>query len=408
MVGRGFASVITARGKNAKVVVGWDVRDSSVSLANSLTRGLMDSGIHVLEAGLATTPMTRFAGLAYGTAGTVMVTASHNQMWDNGFKLTLNNKPFYGQDLQDVCDVIEKQAFVNGTGSLTCIQVQQLYKESLLKKIIISDQLKVVWIARNSIISSLLEEILGTLPGQHVIKNCTNGLVHSDYDAIFDFDTDGDRLILTDSKKQVWHGDEVLALFALCAQDEIENLQIVFDLKASRVLIKSLEALGIKCHISRVGNCFIDNKMRENGAQMGGETSGHFLFADHNCMIDDGIYTALRLLHCLSRTSSTLNQIRSLLPNLHISKSITVKCGDQDKYAIFSILRNQIKIQDLITDESSEGAILVKNVEGWYVIRLSETENALSVRCEGFNEGALSILQDRLEDVLSVVGLSMW
>ena len=148
--------------------------------------------------------------------------------------------------------------------------------------------------------------------------------------------------------------------------------------------------------------------MREVGAQLGGETSGHYLFYDYNNLSDDGIYSALRMLHYLSELSFSLHEIKALFPPLYITKSIKIKCVERNKHELFEKLRNYIKQENLVVDESTEGAVLVKNIEGWYVIRISETENALSVRCEGLNKNALSMIQDRVEEALSVIGLSLW
>ena len=407
-IGRGFAIIVHKQGLNNSVAVGWDIRSSSFEMANQLIRGLVESGINVIEIGLCTTPMIRFASIAHETGGSIMVTASHNNLSDNGFKFTLNGKPFYDHSLQMLCDVIESGDFPKAQGQVNPMNIRELYKENLTRKLRISDKLSCVWIARNELIANQLGELLECIPGQHFIDNNLNVSKRFKYDVIFDFDTDADRMIMIDNLGHQWHGDETLTALALGMKNREKNLKVVFDLKSSKVLIKWLESLGIDCYICRLGNCFIDEKMREVGAQLGGETSGHYLFYDYNNLSDDGIYSALRMLHYLSELSFSLHEIKALFPPLYITKSIKIKCVERNKHELFEKLRNYIKQENLVVDESTEGAVLVKNIEGWYVIRISETENALSVRCEGLNKNALSMIQDRVEEALSVIGLSLW
>ena len=408
-VGRGFAAIIhQSQDTNKTVLVGWDVRDTSTSMAQNLIRGLVESGIDVIEVGLTTTPMVRFASVSYPSIGSIMVTASHNNLNDNGFKFTLDGKPFYDQSLQRLCDIIESKAFIDGDGSITPVQVQDLYKESILKKICVSEKVKVVWIARNSVILHILEDLLQDLPGQHLIASDLRDVKYFKHDVIFDFDTDADRMMMIDSTGKQWHGDEILAVFSLGMSRSIKNLKVVFDLKASHVLVKWLQSRGIECHICRVGSCFIDERMRAVNAHLGGETSGHFLFYDYHGLSDDGIYAALLMLNYLSEVSINLQDIRELLPQLYISTSIQIPCNDNNKRDIFKRLTSYIKQQNLILDESLEGSILVKQTEGWYVVRVSETENSLSVRCEGFNKNGLHLVEAKAEEALSMVGLSLW
>lgn len=407
-VGRGFASIIAKKKLVNSVAVGFDIRESSIDMANNLIRGLMESGIDVIEIGRCTTPMARFANIAYNVAGSIMVTASHNNLWDNGFKFVLNRRPFYDQSLQELCDIIEREDFVDGSGSLIPVQLKELYKESLLKKITISDKIRTIWIARNEVIAYLLEDILQSVPGHHIIDSNLKDVKYFKHDIVFDFDTDADRMHMLDHIGNHWHGDETLAVFAIALKRKVNKPNVVFDLKSSRVLMKWLESIGIQCHSSRMGSCFIDQKMRDLNADLGGETSGHFLFRDHNELSDDGIYSALRMLHCLSDMSLNLQEVRSIMPTLYISKSMKIKCGENNKNDLFNSLLSHAKQQNLVIDENAEGAIIIRQTEGWYIIRISETENALSVRCEGYNKNGLNMIQDKIEDSLSMVGLSLW
>jgi phosphomannomutase len=407
-VGRGFASIIRKKKLPNSIAVGFDIRESSMDMANNLIRGLMDSGIDVIEIGRCTTPMVRFASIAYKVAGSIMVTASHNNLWDNGFKFTLERRPFFDHSLQELCDIIEREDYVDGSGSLLPVELKELYKDSILKRISISDNVRVVWIARNQVIAYLLEDLLQRVPGHHLIDSNPRDAKYFKHDIVFDFDTDADRMSMLDHLGNHWHGDETLAVFALNMKKYTNNLNVVFDLKSSRVLMKWLEAQDIHCHTSRMGSCFIDRKMRELRADLGGETSGHFLFRDYHELSDDGIYSALRMLHCLSEMSLNLQEVRAMLPTLYISKSIKISCGENNKNDLFEKLLSYVKQENLVIDENAEGAIIVRQTEGWYIIRISETENALSVRCEGYNKNGLNLIQDKIEETLSVVGLSLW
>lgn len=407
-IGRGFSSVLVSNAQKNTVVVGYDVRDSSSELAAKLIEGFIDSGITVLDIGTCTTPMVRFASLLYETSGSIMVTASHNSLDDNGFKFTLNGGPFYDASLQKLCDIIESHSFVDGHGSVTQCRVKNLYIANMIKGLIISDDIRVVWIARNRVITQLLEDILQQVPGQHMIDHDLRDFKYFKPDVIFDFDTDADRMIMIDHNGRQWYGDETLSAFALNMKQDVPDLKVIFDLKASRVLMSWLESIGVRCEISRIGSCFIDQKMKTSNAQLGGETSGHFMFYDYNFLADDGIYAALRMIHYLSRFSGNLQDISQVFPPVHISKSIKISCGENNKHDILDRMKNHVSSNNLVIGTNEEGAILIQNIEGWYLIRVSETENALSVRCEGFDRDGLYTIQDRAEELLSTVGLSLW
>jgi len=409
LLGRAFARVISEEGLSGKVaVVGRDIRETSLSLATKLIQGFVESGVEVIDIGICTTPMLRFAAILYKASGSVMVTASHNDFEDNGFKFTLNGRPFYDRSLQRLCDLIEEKNFIDAQGSVNTYKVRNLYIRNLCKSMVFSDNIKVIWIARNDFITSLLEDILTKMPGQHMICNNIKDFQYFAPDVIFDFDTDADRMMMMDATGRQWHGDETLALFALNLNRTRNDITAIFDLKASRVLMDWLETLGIKCRISRIGSCFIDKKMLDLGAQLGGETSGHFMFNDYNDRSDDGIYSAMRMVHLLSEASTNLQHIKTIFPQIHISKSIKISCGEGNKLEVLERLKNIVRANDLVLHQNEEDAILIKQAEGWYVIRSSQTENTLTVRCEGFDKEGLDSVQAKAEELLSSVGLSLW
>jgi phosphomannomutase/phosphoglucomutase len=144
--------------------------------------------------------------------------------------------------------------------------------------------------------------------------------------------------------------------------------------------------------------------LRQSGAELGGEVSGHFMFKDYNSFSDDGVYSACLMLHYLSDFDS-MQAMRSLLPEVHLSKVIIIKCpASSDKFELMDRIKKQVGENKIINGS----AVIIQMQEGWIVIRASETEQALTVRCEGFYKDGLQVVQEKADSILSSVGLSIW
>ena len=401
LVGRGFGTLLVNSGQKS-VVVGHDVRPSSDKFSSNLIRGLFESGIDIIDCGLCITPTVKFASLLCKSDAAIMITASHNDLTDNGFKFFLNKKPFYGDSLNKLCDIVEQKTFVNGIGSVQNKDFSDLYLENIVKRIKIEDKVKVIWLYQNEFIKSILLKLINLIPGKHrILPNLQNA---GEYDVAFDFDTDGDRMVMIDSDGKKIFGDETLALFAINMKKTVSSLKVIFDLKSSRVLIRWLESIGINCETCQVGSCYLDHKLRQSGAELGGEVSGHFMFKDYNSFSDDGIYSACLMLHYLSDFDN-MQAMRSLLPEVHLSKVIIIKCHvSSNKFEIMDRIKKHIEGNKVVTGS----AVIIQMQEGWIVIRASETEQALTVRCEGFYKDGLQVVQEKADSILSSVGLSIW
>lgn len=401
LIGKAFATVLLNLDKKS-VVVGHDVRPSSKDLSDSLVRGLLESGINVIDCGLCITPMVRFASLLCDSHGSIMVTASHNDFSDNGFKFFLDKKPYYDDSLNRLCDIIDAGNFFDGVGTLEEIDFADLYIRNIVKRISVNNKLRAVWIYDNDFMKFLLSKLVQMIPGQHLIApELPKGV---EYDVGFEFDTDGDRMILIDKDGKRICGDETLALFVVNMKKNTSKLKAIFDLKASRVLIKWLESVGVDCEICQIGSCYLDQKLRKTKADIGGEVSGHFMFKDYNSFSDDGVYSACLMLQYLSDFGS-IRAMRSGLPEVHVSKLIRIKCPlSTNKFELIQKIKTSIGENKIVNDN----AIIVQMQEGWIVIRPSETEHMITVRCEGFYKDGLQIVQEKADSLLSIVGLSIW
>jgi phosphomannomutase/phosphoglucomutase len=249
---------------------------------------------------------------------------------------------------------------------------------------------------------SILQKLIRLIPGNHRILSSLQNA--EEYDVAFDFDTDGDRMIMISPDGKKISGDETLTLFALNMKKTTSSLKVIFDLKASRVLIKWLQSIGIDCEICQVGSCYLDYKLRQSGAELGGEVSGHFMFKDYNIFSDDGIYSACLMLQYLSNFDNMF-AMRSILPEVHVSKLMRIKClPSTDKFELMEKIKKHIGENKIING----AAVIVQMQEGWIVIRPSETEHVLTIRCEGFYKDGLQIVQEKADSILSSVGLSIW
>ncbi|USO00751.1 MAG: hypothetical protein H6845_00230 [Alphaproteobacteria bacterium] len=425
LIGKAFGSTIQC--KHAKTVaVGYDRRQSSVDFQKAYIQGLLDSGANVIDLGRVSTAYTSLSYRFINADAATMITASHNPPKYNGFKFYLRGNNFFGDSLIELYDRISSGSFFEGEGSYSKASFMNEYVHFLFKNLNVSRN-KAIWDAGHGIAGDILPHIAKFLPTDHIFyrtevsnnvdcfdntkseflqQTCAFLKKHPGYIA-FSFDGDADRMVVTDESGNVWTGDEIIFLFSSFIAFE-RNRQIcsVWDSKSSKTLIKYAEQLGVKSILSKTGHCYVVDAIKKNNAAFGGEISGHYMFNDKFFCVDDGIYAALRILDVLEYSSYTLAQMKELIPEVWTSKLFRINCNNLDKYEVMGHIKDSL-IRDNKMVELIHDSLVINHPNGWWLVRPSQTENAISARCEGWTQSSYEEVRDFMEAIITSCGLSL-
>ena len=423
LLGRKFANDIFEKFKNLRIVVGYDGRLSSPILEKELILGLKDGGAEVIRIGLCPSPMLYFASKTLDSDGAIMITGSHNPAQYNGFKILSRENSYYGEEIQNLA----KKNITNKSNRLGKILEFQL-KEAYLKRITedlqnIKKDIKVVWDPGNGSSAEVLKSLINIIPGEHIILNGkVDGTFPSHHpdptveknliilkktvrsvkaDVGIAFDGDGDRIGVIDEEANFISGDQLLLIFSEELLKYYPGAKIISDVKASNIVFKQIKKLGGNPIIWKTGHSLIKTKMKETGALLAGEMSGHVFFADRYLGFDDAIYASLRLLEIISR-KKPLKQYLTAFSEVISTPEIKIECEDALKFRVMDkckqIVKKRFKNYSLID------GIRVQNSEGWWLLRASNTQPALIIRCEASSKMYLESLIDEVENLLSSAG----
>ncbi len=435
-VGRSFGTVVRKRG-GARVAVGYDGRLSSPVLEHALVQGLVASGVDVLRIGLGPSPMLYFAATPAAKAlvpevqGGVHVTGSHNPANHNGFKMVLEGAPFFGADIIDLGRIADEAAWVSGNGRVHDADVADAYVDCLIGALEGIDAetltpLRIGWDAGNGAAGPIVDALTTRLPGTHVLlhtrvdghfpnhhpdptveSNLTDlraAVAEHHLDFGVAFDGDGDRIGAVDSKGRVIWGDELLAIYAQDMLKERPNSTVIADVKASSTLFDRIAELGGKPLMWKTGHSPIKSKMKETGAPLAGEMSGHMFFADRYFGFDDALYAAVRLIAAIVRIGTSLTDLRDAMPERVATPELRFQVDETRKFAAVDEVLAQL-IADGITVNQTDG-VRVETPDGWWLLRASNTQDVLVVRAESRSDEGLDRLLGEVDACLAAVGLA--
>jgi phosphomannomutase/phosphoglucomutase len=410
-IGRAFGTYVQRTTGRDKVVVGRDVRLSSESFFTAVTKGLLSSGCHLVDVGVVPTPALSFAQETTFADGAVMVTASHNPAEFNGLKLQIGPYPLAGEALQHVERLIAKNQYETGKGSVTSMDVLPQYLGCIRGRLHVARKLKVVVDGGNGtagLVGSQLIEDLGCEvvplycepdgnfphhdPDPLVEDNISDlraAVVEHGADVGIGFDGDGDRLGVVDELGRMVLPDRYGALLSREALAS-HPAKVVLDVRCSQALVDDIVAHGGVPLMTRCGNAYIIQKMRQENAVLGVELSGHIFFNDPPLNFDDALFASGKLVEYLSSTDRTLSQLVSELPRYYSSPEMRIPCPDSEKFTVVEAIKESFMQTHEVLD--IDGA-RVKFDGGWALVRASNTQPVLSVRMEGRTEGDLVSIQ---------------
>ena len=428
-IARGFGSFL-ARKKITSAIVGHDARGTSEDFHAQMTKGLIESGIDVIDIGTVTTPMSYWAQYHFQILGLAMITASHNPAGWNGMKLgTGLSKTLIPTEIEELYSIIEKEEFVHGSGSTRREEIAEAYMSDLLSRAKISRPLKVLVNTGNGTAGLFAPELLrksgceivehytevdATYPhytanpdgsammedtGAQTIKNnCGIGLA---------FDGDGDRLGVVDEKGAVIWPDRYMILLSRLILSKKPGAKIVFDVKVSEALPEDIAAHGGVPIMWKTGHSYIKAKLAEEGAALAGEMSGHIFFSEDFYGFDDAFFAALKLLEYISSQDKTLSELVAETPYYVSTPTIQVKTTDEDKYKI---------VERIVAEFRREGAKMfdingarVYMEGGWGLVRASSNTPSLVLRFEAKTPESLERIQSVFKEKLVRQGVtSAW
>jgi len=417
-IGHALGSEALARAQKT-ICVGYDGRLSGPELAAALSRGIRKAGIDVINLGLVATPVVYFAAYQLKTNCGVMVTGSHNPPDYNGLKMVLGGDTLSGEAIQGLRQRIENNDLASGAGQESSYHIDDEYIAKISDHIKLARPMKIVADAGNGVagafakklyealgceVEELFCEVDGNFPNHHpdpsVPDNLTdliNALRTGDSEIGLAFDGDGDRLGVVTKGGNIIYPDRQLLLFAEDVLKREPGATIIYDVKSTRNLSPWIEARGGKPLMWKTGHSLVKAKMKETGAALAGEMSGHTFFKERWFGFDDGLYAGARLLEILSQFDDP-SAVLNALPDSVSTPEQHIKMQEGEPHALIAHL------QDTATFENAEvltiDGLRVEYTDGFGLMRPSNTTPVIVLRFEADNEAALKRIQESFRAVI--------
>ncbi|MDI9244123.1 phosphomannomutase/phosphoglucomutase [Marinobacter sp. CHS3-4] len=420
VIGRSIGSEAVERGVKS-ICIGFDGRHSSPELADALGRGIMAAGLDVINIGAVPTPVLYFATHELGNGSGVMVTGSHNPSNYNGLKIMLGGETLSGEAIQRLLQRIQTGDFVSGQGSQSSEDVRRAYLDRIVGDIAVAAPLKVVLDAGNGIAGELAPvlieelgcevvplycEVDGNFPNHHPdpgkpenLQDLIATVKSEKADLGLAFDGDGDRLgVVTNTGKIIWP-DRLMMLFARDVVSRNPGADVLYDVKCSRRLAGVISEAGGRPIMWKTGHSLMKAKMKETGALLAGEMSGHIFFGERWLGFDDGLYSAARLLEILGIEDRHSDEVFDEFPDDISTPELNVEVTEENKFQIVEQLAQKGDFGD--ASVSDIDGIRVEFSDGWGLCRASNTTPVLVLRFEAETEEALERIKTVFREQLS-------
>ncbi|TAM44775.1 MAG: phosphomannomutase/phosphoglucomutase [Burkholderiaceae bacterium] len=415
-LGRAFGTVALAQGERV-VAVGRDGRLSGPSLAAALVRGLLAAGVDVIDIGMVTTPMLYFAASTLCSSG-IQVTGSHNPKDYNGFKMVLQGRAIYGEDIQALRRVMEEESWAlpsagAAIGGVRNINVMAPYQARIVSDVKLARPMHIVIDCGNGVagasapvifralgcrVTELFSEVDGNFPNHHPdpnkpenLRDLIEALHDTDAELGLAFDGDGDRLGIVTKDGNIIYADRQMILFARDVLGRVPGGQIVFDTKCSQRLAPAIQAAGGRPLMYKTGHSLIKAKMKEIDSPLGGEMSGHIFFKERWFGFDDGTYAGCRLLEIVSR-SPDASAVLNALPTSFSTPELNVNCAEGEPPGVVERAVALARFAAPARISTVDG-LRVDWPDGFGLLRSSNTTPMLVLRFEGHTPQALQRIE---------------
>ena len=421
-IGHALGSEARARQQQA-IAIGRDGRLSGPALAGALADGIRAAGVDVIDIGCVPTPVTYFAAFELGCQSCVSVTGSHNPPDYNGLKMVLGGQTLHGEQIQALRQRIIDSNLVHGAGALHQADVRNAYLDRIVGDIRLARPLHIVVDCGNGVAGELAPELFrrlgctveelfceidGTFPNHHPdpsrpenLADVIAALRNGDAELGLAFDGDGDRLGVVTKDGQIIYPDRQLMLFAADVLTRVPGGEIIYDVKCTRQLAPWIRARGGRATMWNTGHALVKAKLKETGAPLAGEMSGHMFFKERWYGFDDGLYSGARLLEILAREadpSATLNA----LPNALSTPELNIKMAEGEPFELVRRLKEQARFDGAQETITLDG-MRVEYADGFGLARPSNTTPVVVLRFEADDEAALARIQQDFRHALEAV-----
>ena len=407
-IGHAIGSEALAR-KQRTIVIGRDGRLSGVEFSAALAHGIQASGINVIDVGRVATPMVYFAAYQLDTHSAVMITGSHNPPDYNGLKMVLAGETLSGDSIQGLRTRIEQNNLSHGSGNYAQHDINEEYLERIVTDINLSRTMKITVDCGNGVagdfaailyrrlgceVTEMFCDVDGNFPNHHPdpsqpenLHDLINALSSNDSELGLAFDGDGDRLGVVTKDGKIIFPDRQLMLYAADVLSRNPGAEIIFDVKSTRNLFSWIRRHGGKPTLWKTGHSLVKAKMRETGALLAGEMSGHVFFKERWYGFDDGTYAGARLLEILSR-SPDAGAVLNGLPTSFSTPELNVICKEGEPHTVVEALIKSAHFAAPAKISTIDG-VRVDWPDGFGLIRASNTTPVLVLRFEGHTQDAL-------------------
>ena len=406
--GRAYGTYIKKFGQE-RCVVARDNRYSSKGLAESLIKGILSTGTHVLYLDLVTTPMYYYGCILKEIPAGVMVTASHNPKDDNGFKFSFDSRGnAKGEMIKEFYEFLSSGEFDNGNGMMVYYDIRDEYIKLLLSSLDLNPvrKLKVVIDCGNATTCFIAPDVYNlvgislivlygnsdpSFPNHHPdpcvednLEVLKNAVVQLKADIGIAFDGDGDRVGIVDETGKYIPCDQYMIAIIRDLLPKSENKRVLYDVKCSKALPDEIKRLGGEAIISRTGNSYTKANTMEKDCIFGGEFSGHVFFRDRFPGFDSGLYAGLRMIEILGSTTKKMSELLEDIPVYYSTPEIKIPSPDDKKNLVID------KIKDYCINEGYSvidiDGVRVELEDGWALVRSSNTGPNITARFEGKTE----------------------
>jgi len=422
-LGRAFGTYML-RNNAQSLSVGGDIRLSTERFREQIISGLISTGVNVVDLGPVPTPVQYYSMCVLPVDAGIMITGSHNPPDYNGFKMTLNNSPVFGEEIQKLLKIIETNDFESGAGRVTYESLIDRYIDHIVKDIKIEKPLKVVLdsgngagaLAAHKLFRKLGVETIdlfdtpdGNFPNHHpdptVVENIQeliSTVKESGANLGIGYDGDADRIGVVDEQGDIIWGDRLLIIFGREIIKNNPGAKIIFEVKCSQALPEMISKFGGEPIMWKTGHSLLKKKMKETGAPLAGEMSGHLFFADRYFGFDDAIYASARLVELLSRSDKKISDLLSDAPKYYSTPEIrAATIDDNEKFKIAEQAREFFSKNYEVIDIDG---VRILFGDGWGLVRASNTQPVIVLRFEARSQERLDEISDLIISKLREFG----
>jgi phosphomannomutase/phosphoglucomutase len=425
-IGQAFATEALSQNQKT-VVIGRDGRLSSPELAQRLSKGLRAGGCDVIDVGMVPTPVLYYATHKLKTGTGIMVTGSHNPPQYNGLKMLIDGNTLYGDGIKALYHMIIENRVISGEGEHTEIDVVPDYLDTIVNDIKLEKPLNIAVDCGNGVAGVLATELFtrlgckvtelfcdvdGTFPNHHPdpskpenLIDLQNAMRENALDIGLAFDGDGDRVGILDDKQNILWADRQMMLYAEDVLKRKPGALIIYDIKSTTNLQTYIQNKGGEPLMWKTGHSFIKAKMKETGAELAGEMSGHIFFKERWFGFDDGLYSAARMLEIVSQRDNSTSEIFAELPDSFNTPELQIDFEEGEHYKFMDKFINEATFGN--ADTITIDGIRVNYADGWGLIRPSNTTPCLVLRFEANDENTLNQIQNTFREQLLAVDSSL-